>query len=83
MPLPLPRAMIFDATAQDDIDVTSTEILRGLIKELRASGIGLYLTDVHGPVLERGRITGLLDAIGEDHVFPSVDFAVHHLDRMA
>jgi hypothetical protein len=35
---------------------------------------------VHAPILERGRRTGLLEAIGEDHVFPTVDAAVRHIE---
>jgi len=31
-------------------------------------------------VLEHARQTGLLDAIGEDHVFPTVDAAVRSLE---
>ena len=73
---PLPRAIILDAAAQDEIDVTSTDVLKGLIKELRAKGIAVYLADVHAPVLELSRRTGLLELIGEDHVFPTVDAAV-------
>jgi hypothetical protein len=50
------------------------------VKELRGNGIEVYWAEVHAPVLEYGRQTGLLDAIGEDHVFPTVDAAVRHLE---
>jgi hypothetical protein len=39
----------------------------------------VYVTDVHEPVLERGRATGLVEAIGAENVFPTVDAAVRHL----
>jgi MFS superfamily sulfate permease-like transporter len=71
-----PRAVIFDSAAWDVIDVTSTDVLQGMVKELHGNGIDVYLAEVHAPVLEYGRQTGLLDAIGEDHVFPTVDAAV-------
>jgi SulP family sulfate permease len=71
-----PRAVIFDSAAWDEIDVTSTDVLKGLVKELHGSGIDVYWAEVHAPVLEYGRQTGLLDAIGEDHVYPTVDAAV-------
>jgi len=75
-----PRAVIFDAVAQDQIDVTSLDVLKGLVKELQGSGIDVYFADVHAPVLESCRQTGLLESIGEDHVFPTVDLAVRSIE---
>ena len=75
-----PRAVIIDASAWDQLDVTSTEVIKGLVKELRVNGIDVYFADVHAPVLEYGRKTGLVDFIGEDHVFPTVDLAVRSLE---
>jgi len=76
-----PRAVIFDSTAQDQIDVTSTDIIKSLVKELHGKGIDVYLAEVHAPVLEHARKTGLLESIGEDHVFPTVDLAVRSCER--
>jgi MFS superfamily sulfate permease-like transporter len=78
-----PRAVIFDSSAQDVMDVTSTEMMRGLVKELHWKGIEVYLADVHAPVLEVGIQTGLREAIGEDHMFPTVDAAVRFLEMSA
>jgi MFS superfamily sulfate permease-like transporter len=74
------RAVVFDASAQEEIDVTSTDILKGLVKELHGKGIDVYFADVHAPVLEHGRKTGLLESIGEDHVFLTVDAAVKMIE---
>jgi high affinity sulfate transporter 1 len=76
-----PRAVIFDSAAWDVIDVTSTDVLQGMVKELHGNGIDVYLAEVHAPVLAYGRQTGLLDAIGEDHVFPTVDAAVRAIEQ--
>jgi MFS superfamily sulfate permease-like transporter len=75
-----PRAVILDSSAWDQLDLTSTDVLTSLVKELRGEGITVYFADVHAPVLEYGRKTGLLEFIGEDHVFPTVDLAVRSLD---
>ena len=75
-----PRAVIFDSSAQDEIDVTSTDVIKGLFKELHGRGIQVYLAEVHAPVLDQGRKTGLLESIGEDHVFPTVDLAVRSIE---
>ena len=73
---PSPRAVIFDAAAQDDLDVTSAEMLKKLFAELTQQGIEIYLAEVHAPVLEFGRHAGLLDHIPEDRIFPTVPAAV-------
>ena len=67
----LPRAVIFDAAAQDDIDLTSTDTLKSLVKELRAKNIAVYFAEVHAPIREFSRRTGLLELVGEDNIFPT------------
>ena len=61
--------------------MTSTDLIKGLVKELHGKGIDVYLAEVHAPVLEHARKTGLLEFIGEDHVFPTVDLAVRSCER--
>ena len=77
-----PRAVIFDSNAQEQLDVTTTDAIKGLVKELHRKGVEVYLAEVHAPVLEHGRVTGLLESIGEDHVFPSVDLAVRSITEV-
>ncbi len=77
---PPSRAVVLDAGTQDELDVTSTEMVKGLVKQLREGGLEVCFADVHAPILERGRQTGLLDVIGEDSVFPTLDAAVRHLE---
>ena len=79
---PPAHAVIFDANAQDEIDVTSTDVLRGLLKELHEQGIAVYVAHLHEPVLEHGRKTGLIAAIGEEHIFPTVDLAVRSAEKV-
>jgi sulfate permease, SulP family len=78
-----PRAVIFDSSAQDLLDVTSTDMIKGLLKELHGQGIDVYLAEVHAPVLEHGRKTDPLESIGEDHTFPTVDLAVRSIEDKA
>jgi len=75
-----PRAVIFDSSAWYQIDVTSVDIMEKLAKELNGKGIQVYLADVHAPVLDYSRKTGLLESIGEDHVFLTVDAAVRAIE---
>ena len=75
-----PRAVILDSTSQDQLDVTSTDAIKGLLKELHRKGIDVYLAEAHAPVIEHARKTGLLESIGEDHVFATVDLAVRSIE---
>jgi high affinity sulfate transporter 1 len=78
---PPPSAVIFDAEGQDDLDVTSAGVLKALVEELRASGVAVYVANVHAPALERARQTGLLDVVGDGYVFRTVDLAVQALEQ--
>lgn len=74
------RAVLLDATIQDELDVTSSDALRGLLRDLRARDVAVFLAEVHAPVLDHLRRSGLLELIGEDHVFLTVDAAVRHIE---
>jgi len=78
-----PRAVILDAAAQDELDLTSVGVLQGLVRDLHGRGIDVYFADVHAPVREHARQAGLLADIGEDHVLPTVDLAVRHVEGLA
>jgi MFS superfamily sulfate permease-like transporter len=69
--------------AQDRLDLTSADVLKGLLKELQGKGIAVYVADMHAPVREFAQRTGLIELIGEDHIFPTVDAAVHFLETDA
>lgn len=77
---PAPQHVVFDFGTQDQLDVTSTDMVKGLVKQLRESGLDVSFADVHAPVLEGGREAGLLEAIDEDHVFPTVETAVAYIE---
>jgi MFS superfamily sulfate permease-like transporter len=75
-----PRAVIFDSSAQDELDLTTTDVIRSLLKELDAMGIEALFAGVHAPVLEGARASGMLEGIGDDRVFPTVDAAIRHVE---
>ncbi len=77
---PPPRAVVFDAEGQDDLDVTSAEVLKGLVGELHARGMTVHFADVHATVLERARETGLLEAVGDGQFFRTVELAVRAME---
>ena len=76
---PIPRAVILDIGASGDLDVTSAETLTLLATTLHAGSVDLALAEVRLPVLEMARRSGLLDAVGEAHVFRTIAEAVDAL----
>ena len=77
---PPPKAVILDLGANGQLDITSAEMLDELVRVLRSAGVDVVLAEVRAPVLEMADRTGLLDTIGDDHVFHTVDEAIHALD---
>ncbi len=78
--LPPPRAILLDAAGQDDLDITSAEVLKSMLAEMKEKGIDYYVAELHLTVREFGERTGLLPMIREDHIFPTVDMAVRHFE---
>jgi sulfate permease, SulP family len=76
---PLPRAVILDIGVNDDLDVTSVETLDQLVKSLSAAGIDFALADARQAVVRRMKRAGLLETIGEDRIYVTVEQAIHSL----
>ena len=77
---PAPRALVLDLGAQDTLDLTSAKVLIAMGREMRGRGIDAYLVDVHTPALAFARSVGVLDVIPPEHVFPSMELAVQHIE---
>lgn len=77
------RAVVLDAETQDQLDVTSAEVIAGLVKELQAQGLAVYAAEVHAPVVEFARHTALRGLLDTAHVFPTVDAAVRAAEDAA
>lgn len=74
-------AVLFDAAVQYALDITSSNMLKSLIKRLNNQGLATYFAEVQDPVLAFSTKTGLLDVIGADHLYPTVDTAVSHIEN--
>jgi MFS superfamily sulfate permease-like transporter len=70
------RALIVDASGQDQLDLTTSEVVKSMHKELDAKGITTLVAGVRAPELERARASGMLDGVGDDRIFPTFDAAV-------
>jgi sulfate permease, SulP family len=78
--LPPPRAILLDASGQDELDITSAEVLKSFLTELKEKGIGYYVAGLHITVREFGQKMGLLALIPDDHLFPTVDASVRFFE---
>ena len=74
---PPPRVVVWDLETTTDLDVTAAETLLRLVNQLRASGRDIVFARVRDPVKDIFRRCGLLDLLGGDHIFLTVDEAVH------
>jgi len=73
---PLPRAIVLDFSPNSNLDITSSEKLGELVTALRSAGIDFAVAELRRPTREAARRSGVLEAIGEDHVFHTIDEAV-------
>ena len=78
---PPPRAAILNMVNNYNLDITSAEMLETLVDELHKKGIEVVMTEVHEPFKIMARKSGLMEKLGEDHIFPSVDAAVQKFLR--
>jgi SulP family sulfate permease len=73
---PPPRAILLDLGASADLDIGTADMLRDLYSDLRNNQIDLLFAQVRGSVRDRMWRTGLLEHIGEDHLYASIAAAV-------
>src|SRR5512136_217981 len=73
---PVPQAILLDLAASADLDIGTTDMLRDLCSDLRANQIDLLFAQIRGSVRDRMVKTGLLEHLGEDHLYASTAAAV-------
>lgn len=74
--------VLLDASAISYLDATAVQGLQDIIEDFKAKGMNLILTDVVGPVRDTLYTTKLIDEIGEDHIFLTVNDAIKHLSNL-
>jgi SulP family sulfate permease len=74
-----PRLLVLDAIGMSDIDYTGALALRKLLDELDRDHIAFAIARAGEHMRESLSRSGLLERIGDDHLFPAVDEAVTDL----
>jgi high affinity sulfate transporter 1 len=73
---PPPQAILLDLGASADLDIGTADMLRDLCSDLRTKQIELLFSQIRGSVRDRMMKTGLLEHVGEDHIYLSIPSAV-------
>jgi len=73
---PNPVALVMDASSMNALDSTAAEALGAMIQELRAGGVEVMISHVKGPVLRVMERAGIVEILGEGHMFYEVHDAV-------
>ncbi|MFM7324785.1 MAG: SulP family inorganic anion transporter [Nodosilinea sp.] len=73
------KKILLVCSAINLIDASALEILEGLVADLQDLGIGFYLSEVKGPVMDRLVQIGFIDFLGADHLFLTTDQAMREL----
>ena len=76
-----PHTVLIDMVNNFNLDITSAEMLENLVDEFHKGGIEVALAGVREPVKHMARHSGLIEKIGENHIYPSVDAAVQSFAR--
>jgi sulfate permease, SulP family len=70
------KCVVLDAEAISDFDSTAAEALENLDVDLERLGADLWIARANKPLRELFATTGLMNRLGEEHMFPSVRAAV-------
>ena len=73
------ESLLLVCSAVNVIDASALEILESLVVELKELGIGFYMSEVKGPVMDKLVDIGFIDRLGKDHVFLTTDQAMQEL----
>jgi sulfate permease, SulP family len=73
---PTPHAVVLDTVGMHDVDYTGSRVLGRLLDELQRRHVTVGVARAGEHLKENLRRSGLLDRIGADHFYPTVDGAV-------
>jgi SulP family sulfate permease len=70
------RRVLIDLDANDELDITSSEMLAKLVGDLRHNHIEIGFVHVHAPALDMARRAGVLDELNAAQIFETMAQAV-------
>ena len=77
-----PKAILVNLHANFGIDLSATDMLSGLVAEAEKTDTEILFAELQDPVRQMFRRCGLLDRVGENRLFATVDDGVQdYLNR--
>lgn len=73
---PTVKAVVFNAEAQHELDVTSIEMVTELVGWLQERDVDVYWANVHHDLLTEGQRDGFADVVGEGHIVADIPEAL-------
>ena len=73
------RAVVIDASSVNDLDTTAASVLASVIETLRNRGVEMYFGGIKGRVRDVMERYGIVELLGEDHLYLSPHRAVMHI----
>ena len=70
------HTVVLDLDANDSLDITTAETVAKLVVDLHRHQIRVGLAHAHSPVVEMLQRSGLLEALGDQRIFPDLTSAV-------
>jgi MFS superfamily sulfate permease-like transporter len=70
------HTLILDLDANDELDITTAEVLDKLIHELGDRQVRVGLAHVHAPAARMLQQSGVMARLGDDRIFPNLNLAV-------
>jgi sulfate permease, SulP family len=75
------RYIVINANGINHLDASGVEMLRNLKLHLEQSGIMLVLAEVKRHILDVARRTGLVEVLGQENFYPTVEAAIEDVRR--
>lgn len=76
------HTIILDMESINSIDTSALQMLEQVINEMKLEHIELLLAEVKGPVRDKLFKSGLVEKLGDQHMFVTIYDAVHHVTGM-
>ena len=70
------HTLILDLDANDELDITTAEVLEKLVHELNNRQVRVGLAHLHAPAAQRLQQPGAMATTGDDRTFPNLAAAV-------
>jgi SulP family sulfate permease len=76
------KGVLIDLGASGYIDLTSTDMLVELVRELNEHSIAVIFAHIRGPVRDQMRLAGITDEIGEANMVPTLAGGVERFGQL-